>query len=68
MQLQNPIPSMAGAGAGTLAGFPLGKAVEYIPSSKYLPNTSLTRTVFGSGASGVMQEYVGNKVKDALEK
>lgn len=68
MQLQNQIPSMAGAGAGTVTGFPLGKAVEYILSSKYLPNSSLTRTVFGSGASGVMQECVDNKVKDALEK
>lgn len=51
MLLQNPIADMLGAGAGTLVGYPIGKAIDFIPS--YLPNSSLIRTTLSAIGSSV---------------
>ena len=66
MQLENPIPSVAGAGVGTSVGFYAGKTIDLLPTGKYFGGSA--KTVLSNSVSAASQEQLSSFVKNKLEK
>ena len=66
VQLENPIPSAAGAGVGTSLGFYAGKTIDLLPTGKYFGGSA--KTVLSNSVSAASQEQLSSFVKNKLEK
>ena len=69
VQLENPIPSVAGAGAGSVFGSGVSGGLDFVsktlPSNKYTqPIKQVINNGGGALASSAVQEFFGNVVKN----
>ena len=71
VQLENPVPSVAGAGAGSVLGSGLSGGLDFV--SKTLPSNKYTqpiKQVINNGGSAALssaaQEIISNRVKNEI--